>query len=93
MWDWRSTGSPSPAEIEHRQITVVAKRPTNPGVRRSHGTNLPGGYDLTVETSLAVVRRLLSGMTTPGFQTPAMAFGPDIILEVGDVTRTDESVA
>jgi short subunit dehydrogenase-like uncharacterized protein len=53
----------------------------------------PDAYDLTVQTSLAVVGHVLDGTVAPGFQTPAMAFGPDFILEVGSVSRTDEPVA
>jgi short subunit dehydrogenase-like uncharacterized protein len=52
----------------------------------------PDAYDLTVQTSLAVADRVLSGTVSPGFQTPAMAFGPDFILEVAGVTRKDELI-
>lgn len=51
----------------------------------------PDGYDLTVQTSLAAVARVLTGSITPGFKTPAMALGPDFILEIAGVTRIDES--
>jgi short subunit dehydrogenase-like uncharacterized protein len=50
----------------------------------------PDGYDLTVQTSLAAVARVLSGAVSSGFNTPAMAFGPDFVLEMAGVTRTDE---
>jgi short subunit dehydrogenase-like uncharacterized protein len=50
----------------------------------------PNGYDLTIESALAAVTRVLDGSVSPGFQTPAMAFGPDFILGFAGVTRTDE---
>ena len=50
----------------------------------------PDGYDLTVQTLLAAATRVLRGDAPLGFQTPAMAFGPDFILEIPGVTRTDD---
>ncbi|HKP62227.1 MAG TPA: saccharopine dehydrogenase NADP-binding domain-containing protein [Polyangiales bacterium] len=49
----------------------------------------PEGYTLTVQTALAAVNKLLGGPAQPGFLTPSRAFGPDFILEIPDVTRTD----
>jgi short subunit dehydrogenase-like uncharacterized protein len=39
----------------------------------------PNGYSLTVTTALAVVERILQSPVATGFQTPALAFGPDFI--------------
>jgi short subunit dehydrogenase-like uncharacterized protein len=52
---------------------------------RVHG---PDGYTFTVRTALAVVAGVLAGDWRPGFQTPAMLFGPDFAMVEG-VTRTD----
>ena len=49
----------------------------------------PEGYTLTVQTALAAVNKLLAGPAPTGFQTPSRAFGPDFILEMPNVTRTD----
>jgi len=59
----------------------------------------PHTYALTVETALATVQRVLDGAESPsdngeralpvGFQTPAGAFGPDLILDVDGVERED----
>jgi short subunit dehydrogenase-like uncharacterized protein len=49
----------------------------------------PDGYALTVETALAIVKRVLSGDVKPGFQTPASAYGADFILEFEGVLRED----
>lgn len=50
----------------------------------------PEGYALTVQTSLAVVEKVLAGFAKPGFMTPSKAFGPDFILEIPNVTRSDD---
>jgi short subunit dehydrogenase-like uncharacterized protein len=49
----------------------------------------PEGYSLTVETALASVERILSGEISPGFKTPSLAFGPDFIMQMSGVTRSD----
>ncbi len=50
----------------------------------------PEGYTLTALTSLLVLKRVLAGEAPAGFQTPAKAYGPDLIMEVEGVTRADE---
>ena len=84
-----------------RRGTAARHRPQWPEFGKVHGetdcnavTRLrtPDAYDLTVQTSLAAVDRVMNGTISPGFQTPAMAFGPDFILEVTGVTRTDEAM-
>ena len=49
----------------------------------------PEGYTLTVLTSLLIVEKVLAGAAKPGFQTPSLAFGPDLVMEIEGVTRTD----
>jgi short subunit dehydrogenase-like uncharacterized protein len=51
----------------------------------------PDGYDVTVEAALVAVSRVLAGAVAPGYHTPATAFGPDFVLELPGVTRTDEA--
>jgi short subunit dehydrogenase-like uncharacterized protein len=50
----------------------------------------PDGYNLTVEAALAAASRVRAGAVPPGYHTPATAFGPDFVLELPGVTRTDE---
>ena len=49
----------------------------------------PDGYALTVETALAAVERVIAGDYKPGFQTPALAYGADFILEFDGVRREE----
>ena len=50
----------------------------------------PNTYTLTVETALEITSRVLDGEGPPGFQTPAGAYGPDLVTGIEGVERTDE---
>ncbi len=47
------------------------------------------GYTLTAKTSVLIAQKIMSGNYKPGFQTPSMAYGADLILEVSGSKRTD----
>jgi short subunit dehydrogenase-like uncharacterized protein len=47
----------------------------------------PDGYTLTVLTALAIVEQALGGRHPIGFQTPARAYGADLIFTIPGVTR------
>lgn len=49
----------------------------------------PEGYTLTALSSLLIVRKVLAGLARPGFQTPSSAYGPDLVMEIPGVVRTD----
>jgi short subunit dehydrogenase-like uncharacterized protein len=49
----------------------------------------PETYALTVETALLTARKTLAGEAPTGYQTPATAFGADLILEVPGTERVD----
>lgn len=50
----------------------------------------PDAYTLTADTAVRCAMRALSGISTPGFQTPSRAYGADFILESPGITRTDD---
>ena len=52
---------------------------------------VPEGYTLTAHASVEIAKRVLDGHATPGFQTPAMVYGADFILEL--TTMSEASVA
>jgi short subunit dehydrogenase-like uncharacterized protein len=85
-------GSPGPTEAERqRNRSFFWGEVVNAaGDRAVARLQTPNGYELTVQTSLAAVSRVLSGAVAPGFQTPVMAFGPDFILGMAGVSRADE---
>lgn len=47
----------------------------------------PDGYTLTMHSSLLIVQKILNGNFVPGYQTPASAYGPDLVLEIPGVKR------
>jgi len=47
----------------------------------------PDGYTLTTHATLILAKKVLQGNLKPGYQTPASAYGEDLILEVPDVQR------
>jgi short subunit dehydrogenase-like uncharacterized protein len=59
------------------------------GQRRVSRLNTPEGYTLTVLSSLAMVEKALAGEVKAGFQTPSLAYGPDLVMELPGVTRED----
>jgi short subunit dehydrogenase-like uncharacterized protein len=60
----------------------------NKKVSLLHG---PNAYVLTAKTALLIAEKIMAGNLTPGYQTPAMCYGRDLILEVPGVERTDEA--
>lgn len=59
------------------------------GNRVASRMRTPHAYTLTAVASLEIVRRVLAGDAPPGYQTPAKAYGPDLVMEFGGVTRED----
>lgn len=51
--------------------------------------DLPEGYTLTALTTLAIAKKVIEGQAPMGYQTPAMAFGPDFITEIAGVNRVE----
>ena len=47
------------------------------------------GYSLTARTAVLIAEKILSGNFKAGYQTPAMAYGPDLIMEVDTTVRKD----
>jgi short subunit dehydrogenase-like uncharacterized protein len=56
-------------------------------VSRLHGPE--AAVIWTARAALAVVQKVLVGNASPGFQTPALAYGADFVLECEGVTRED----
>ena len=59
------------------------------GQRRVSRLSTPEGYTLTMLSTLAIAEKVLAGQYTPGFQTPSLAYGPDLALELPGVERED----
>ncbi|HEX9398780.1 MAG TPA: saccharopine dehydrogenase NADP-binding domain-containing protein [Anaeromyxobacter sp.] len=49
----------------------------------------PDAYTLTALAAVEIAERVLRGESPPGWQTPALAYGPDLVLALPDVSRED----
>jgi len=47
----------------------------------------PEGYTLTTHAALIIVQKILKGDFTPGYQTPASAYGENLVMEIPGVQR------
>jgi short subunit dehydrogenase-like uncharacterized protein len=81
---------PSPEERRRGRAFVWGEAEDAEGRRAVSRLATPEGYTLTAHAALAVVERVLAGQAPAGFQTPAKAYGPDFVLGIEGVTRTDE---
>jgi short subunit dehydrogenase-like uncharacterized protein len=85
------SGSPGPDEQarERGKSRFWAEASDGKGNKFAARLFGPEGYELTVRTAIECVRRVLNGMSSPGFKTPSLAFGPDLVLAVDGVRRED----
>lgn len=49
----------------------------------------PEGYTMTAIAALNISQKILDGNFNPGYQTPAKAYGADLVLEIEGVKRED----
>jgi len=54
---------------------------------RLHGPE--AGVEWTAQCAISIVKRVLRGSAPPGYQTPAMAYGPDLVLDTVGVVREE----
>jgi short subunit dehydrogenase-like uncharacterized protein len=47
------------------------------------------GYELTWQAALLIAEKVVAGDAPAGFQTPAKAYGPDLVLSIPGTTRED----
>ncbi|MBL7849713.1 MAG: saccharopine dehydrogenase NADP-binding domain-containing protein [Cyclobacteriaceae bacterium] len=47
------------------------------------------GYTLTAKTAVLIAEKILAGNFKPGYQTPSLCYGPDLIMEIEGTTRID----
>ncbi|HEY7308325.1 MAG TPA: saccharopine dehydrogenase NADP-binding domain-containing protein [Gemmataceae bacterium] len=85
-------GPPGPTDEERSKGQTFLWGEASDGGGRRVASRLKGpeGYTFTMLTALAAMARVLSGDAPPGYQTPSLAYGPDFVLEVPGVARTDE---
>ncbi len=80
---------PPPGAQEKRQTRIVSTVTNDAGESASAAMITPEGYLLTFHSTLIVAKRVIDGYWEPGFQTVGKVYGPDLVLEVPGVSRTD----
>lgn len=82
-------GGPSDAEREKGKTLLWGEATDADGNKVESRLKCPEGYTTTALTALAITQKILAGDFRPGFQTPAKAYGADLILEIENTTRED----
>jgi short subunit dehydrogenase-like uncharacterized protein len=80
---------PPPGAQEKRQTRIVSTVTNNRGDSAAAALITPEAYLLTFHSALIVAKRVLDGHWEQGFQTVGKVYGPDLVLEVPGVSRSD----
>ncbi|MBK9163235.1 MAG: saccharopine dehydrogenase NADP-binding domain-containing protein [Acidobacteria bacterium] len=72
-------GGPNDAERARGKTLLWGEASDDAGNRIEERLTVPEGYTTTALAALEITRRILAGDLKPGFQTPSMAYGPDLI--------------
>ena len=82
-------GGPSDDERAKGKTLLWGQAEDLNGNRVESRMTAPEGYTTTALAALNIMQKILDGNFTPGFQTPARAYGADLILEIDGVARQD----
>jgi short subunit dehydrogenase-like uncharacterized protein len=82
-------GGPADEEREKGKTLLWGEGADPNGNRVESRMTAPEGYTTTALTALNIVQKILDGNFEPGFQTPAKAYGAELILEIDGVLRQD----
>ncbi len=80
-------GGPDEATRGTSQMHIWGKVENGSGDTVEAQLTTPEAYQLTILTALLIAQRVASGDAPVGFQTPAKAYGPDLILEIEGTVR------
>jgi short subunit dehydrogenase-like uncharacterized protein len=83
---------PSAATRARERRSLVAELSDGTGRRAASRLDTPESYEFTARVALAIVGEVLAGAGEPGFRTPSQVVGPDFVLGVDGVRRTDLTV-
>lgn len=83
------TGGPTDEERVSGKTLLWGEARDADGNRVETRIQGPEGYTLTALAALNITEKILSDNFTPGFQTPAMTYSADLILEIAGTARED----
>jgi short subunit dehydrogenase-like uncharacterized protein len=92
---WVRRGAPGPSESERvRGASLLwGEAVAADGQRVEARLRGASGYIMTAQAAVHLAAKVLGGAAPSGFQTPSRAYGPDVILEIPGVARTDVTPA
>jgi short subunit dehydrogenase-like uncharacterized protein len=82
-------GGPSDEERAKGKTLLWGEASDANGNRVESRMQCPEGYTTTALAALNIMQKILDGNFTPGYQTPARAYGADLILEIAGAARED----
>ena len=82
-------GGPSDAEREKGRTLLWGEASDAEGNKVESRLQGPEGYTVTAIAALNIAEKIMAGNFTPGYQTPAKAYGADLILEIEGTSRQD----
>ncbi len=82
-------GGPSDTEREKGKTLLWGEASDASGNKVESRLQGPEGYTVTAIAALNIAEKILAGNFTPGYQTPAKAYGADLILEIEGTSRQD----
>ena len=88
-WVRRRAPGPSEGARERGASLLWGEAVASNGARAQARLRGASGYVLTAQTAVHLAMKALAGAAPSGFQTPSRAYGPDVILEIPGVVRTD----
>lgn len=83
------SGGPSDEERAKGKALLWGEARDTDGNRVESRMQTPEGYTLTAIAALNIAEKIVAENFTPGYQTPAKAYGADIVLEIDGVSRQD----
>jgi len=83
------TGGPTDAEREKGKTLLWGEASDLNGNRVESRLQGPEGYTMTAIAALHIAEKVLNGSYTARYQTPAKAYGADLILEIEGISRQD----
>jgi len=82
-------GGPSDVEREKGKTLLWGKASDGSGNSVESRMQCPEGYTITAIAALNIAEKILAGNFQPGYQTPAKAYGADLVLEIDGTSRQD----
>jgi short subunit dehydrogenase-like uncharacterized protein len=82
-------GGPTDEEREKGRTLLWGEATDEHGGQVESRLQGPEAYTLTAHAALNIVEKILAGNFAPGYQTPAKAYGADLVLELDGTARQD----